>query len=74
MRDSFPVLPYLLLLLSFTTFAQRPSNTEPETIYITGTVIDQETGQPLEYATLVITECRRPQCRKRRHYGHRWKI
>jgi outer membrane receptor protein involved in Fe transport len=47
-----------LLLLVFTTFisiAQRP-----EPINITGIVIDQDTGQPLEYATLILQSLRNP--------------
>lgn len=52
MKKCFPVL--LLLLVPFIILAQRPPTTEGEAIKITGTVIDQETGQPLEYATLVL--------------------
>ncbi|WP_373518554.1 TonB-dependent receptor domain-containing protein [Pricia sp.] len=52
MKKCFPLL--LSLLISFTIIAQRPAATEGEAIKITGTVIDQETGQALEYATLVL--------------------
>ena len=49
----------LLLTLSLTTInSQRPAGGGPEQgpkpITITGKVIDQETNQPLEYATLVV--------------------
>jgi len=52
MKKCFPVC--LLLLIPFSIFAQGPPDTEREAVTITGTVIDQETGQPLEYATLVL--------------------
>ncbi|MGB6150592.1 MAG: TonB-dependent receptor [Pricia sp.] len=64
MKKCFPVL--LLLLLTISLTAQRPSTeqksstTEREPIKITGTVIDQETGQPLEYATLVLQSIANP--------------
>ncbi len=52
MKNCFPV--FLFLFIPFTFFAQGPPDIERKTIEITGTVIDEETGQPLEYATLVL--------------------
>lgn len=52
MNKSFPAL--LLILIPLTGFAQGPPASGGEAIKITGTVIDQETRQPLEYATLVL--------------------
>ncbi len=54
MKKCFPLL---LILISFTAFTQSPQNQpeqERKAIQISGTVLDQETGQPLEYATLVL--------------------
>lgn len=50
----------VLPLISFAAIAQRPQGQRPEPIKITGTVLDQETGQPLEYATLVLQPVRNP--------------
>ncbi|HDZ14439.1 MAG TPA: TonB-dependent receptor, partial [Pricia sp.] len=58
MKKCYPVL--LLLLFSVTIFAQRPPATEQETIKISGIVTDQDTGQPLEYATLVLQSIANP--------------
>lgn len=49
-----------LLLIPFTTFSQRPQGPDGQAINITGTVIDQDTGQPLEYATLVLQSIEDP--------------
>ena len=54
-----------LLLLSFLiglfAFAQRPQNFQrPSKITLTGKVIDQETQQPLEYATITLKNARFP--------------
>ncbi|QWX85449.1 TonB-dependent receptor [Cellulophaga sp. HaHaR_3_176] len=46
------ILPFILLFASVTLLAQRENNQEQ--IKITGTVVEQGTGQPLEYATLVL--------------------
>ncbi len=54
------VLP-LLLMAFFLSFSQRPSGQGAERITISGTVFDKETGQPLEYATLVLQSVRRPE-------------
>ena len=58
MKKCYPVL--LLLLFSVTIFAQRPPATEQEPIKISGVVTDQDTGQPLEYATLVLQSIANP--------------
>ncbi len=52
---------FLGLFLFSTTilFAQRTQNSTP--IKVTGTVIDKDTGQPLEYATLVLQSVRNPE-------------
>ena len=45
----------LLLLISIFTISLSASNTDPlEKIMLTGKVIDNDTKQPLEYATIVI--------------------
>ena len=59
-------IPFLiaLLLLSINTFAQRPQRPqgqEQQPIKITGTVLDQDDGQPLEYATLVLHSVDNPE-------------
>jgi outer membrane receptor protein involved in Fe transport len=46
----------LFLMAFLLSFGQRP-----EPITITGTVYDQETGVPLEYATLILQSVRRPE-------------
>ena len=53
-----------LLLFVFTSFisiAQRPQGQRPEPINITGIVLDQDNGQPLEYATLILQSLRNPE-------------
>lgn len=55
-----------LLVLSlnfFATYAQRPQfqGNRPDPIKITGTVIDKDSGQPLEYATLVLQSVQNPE-------------
>ena len=53
------LLPFILLLcITTTTSAQRAQNTDP--IKITGTVLEQGTGLPLEYATLVLQSIEDP--------------
>ncbi|WP_435625521.1 TonB-dependent receptor domain-containing protein [Flagellimonas sp.] len=49
----------LTFLVSLFLTAQRPQNL-PQ-IRISGTVIDKDTGQPLEYATLVLQSVRNPE-------------
>jgi len=55
------LFPIALLLLTFTINAQRPEGGRPEPIKITGTVLDNDTNQPLEYATLVLQSIRNPE-------------
>lgn len=43
----------ILSLTTLATFAQRPT-TQTKPIKITGTVVDKDSGQPLEFATLVV--------------------
>lgn len=52
------ILP-LFLCLNLAVFAQRPGGI-PSKITISGKVIDQETQQPLEYATITFTNPKRP--------------
>ena len=52
------LFPLALLLFTLTNFAQGPQAQSP--IKITGTVLDNETGQPLEYATLVLQSVANP--------------
>ena len=58
MKKCYPVL--LSILIPFIVFAQRPPGAGQNAIKISGTVIDQETGQALEYATLVLQSIRNP--------------
>ena len=53
---------WLLILCSIPllTLAQRQQGQRPSPIEITGTVLDDETGEPLEYATLVLQSLRNP--------------
>nr|WP_317126886.1 outer membrane beta-barrel protein [Arenibacter aquaticus] len=53
------LIPVVLLLTSLVNFAQGPKGPQ-QPIKITGTVIDQETNVPLEYATLVLQSVRNP--------------
>ncbi|MFK5974155.1 MAG: TonB-dependent receptor, partial [Flavobacteriaceae bacterium] len=57
MKKLFPIA---ILLISLTLSAQRPQRNRPKPITITGTVLDEETNQPLEYATLVLQSLRNP--------------
>ena len=52
------LLPIILLFTTFTIYAQRPQEVNP--IKITGTVLEQDTNQPLEYATLVLQSIDNP--------------
>ncbi|MDO6518009.1 TonB-dependent receptor domain-containing protein [Zobellia uliginosa] len=61
MRKTFLIT---LLLLSINTFAQRPQRPqgqERQPIKITGTVLDKDNGDPLEYATLVLQSVDNPE-------------
>lgn len=61
MKKLFPLL--LILILSFNyTNSQRPGgDREKSSILITGRVLDQETNEPLEYATLVLQSVENPE-------------
>nr|WP_298927019.1 TonB-dependent receptor [uncultured Allomuricauda sp.] len=52
-----------LLLNTITTIAQRPQgqSNRPNPIKITGKVLDTDTGQPLEYATLILQRTKNPE-------------
>lgn len=52
------LLPIILLFTTFIIYAQRPQEVNP--IKITGTVLEQDTNQPLEYATLVLQSIENP--------------
>ncbi|MGB5820032.1 MAG: carboxypeptidase regulatory-like domain-containing protein, partial [Saonia sp.] len=54
------LLHFVLLLSPLLLFSQRPQGQRSEPIKITGTVLDKDTGQPLEYATLVLQSVRNP--------------
>ena len=56
MNKLLPVTLFLITLVGYAQVAQGPQ----EPIKITGTVLDQETDQPLEYATLVLQNVRNP--------------
>ena len=49
----------LIFLVASNAYGQRPQNL-PQ-IKLTGTVIDKDTGQSLEYATLVLQSVRNPE-------------
>ena len=51
----------MLSLTSFVVLAQQPQGQRPDPINITGIVLDQDTGQPLEYATLILQSLRNPE-------------
>ncbi|MCM4168160.1 hypothetical protein KCTC52924_03717 [Arenibacter antarcticus] len=53
------LIPVTLLLLTLTAYSQSPQN-QQEPVKITGTVLDQETKEPLEYATLVLQSISNP--------------
>src|SRR5690606_11685747 len=55
-------IPITLLLLSYIAYPQGPQAPQPPqaSLKITGTVLDQETKEPLEYATLVLQSVENP--------------
>ncbi|MDE3743377.1 TonB-dependent receptor domain-containing protein [Maribacter polysaccharolyticus] len=57
MKHTFLVV---LLCTSFTLFAQNRQEQRPNLINITGTVLDEDTGEPLEYATLIVQSLQNP--------------
>ena len=55
------ILFCLTLLVGFTALAQRPQNYQARPkILLSGKVIDEETKQPLEYATITLKNPRFP--------------
>ena len=55
------MLLILSLLIGLSSLAQRPQNFQkPAKITLSGKVIDQETQQPLEYATITLKNARFP--------------
>ena len=55
------ILLILSLLIGLSSLAQRPQNLQkPAKITLSGKVIDQETQQPLEYATITLKNARFP--------------
>ncbi|MBD0777680.1 TonB-dependent receptor [Maribacter sp. ANRC-HE7] len=54
------LFPLFLSLTTLIATAQRPQGQSPEPINITGIVLDQDTGEPLEYATLILQSLRNP--------------
>lgn len=50
----------LIALLCLGLQAQRPQSPEQRTIRLTGTILDQDTGRPLEYATIVLQDAEDP--------------
>ncbi|MEH6680034.1 MAG: TonB-dependent receptor [Sediminicola sp.] len=53
------LIPLIFILMGFLTIAQTPQGNQ-EPIKITGTVLDSDTNQPLEYATLVLQSIENP--------------
>ena len=54
---------FLLLIfcsVPLLTIGQRPKGQRPQPIEISGTVLDDESGEPLEYATLILQSLRNP--------------
>ncbi|MGJ8733887.1 MAG: carboxypeptidase regulatory-like domain-containing protein, partial [Cellulophaga sp.] len=56
------LLSFVLLFATVITYAQGPNaqSTNPKKIKVTGTVVDDETGDPLEYATLILQSVKDP--------------
>ena len=50
----------LIALLCLSLQAQRPQRSQQRTITLTGTILDQDTGRPLEYATVVLQDAQDP--------------
>ncbi|RNC90197.1 MAG: TonB-dependent receptor [Allomuricauda sp.] len=58
------ILLFALICIPFLHYAQRPQGQgarQAQPIKITGKVIDKDSGQPLEYATLVLQSVRQPE-------------
>ena len=56
----FPIT-IVLVAFSLQIFAQRPQNFNAKPIKVTGKVVDVDSGQPLEYATLILQSVRNPE-------------
>lgn len=54
------LIPLILILTTTLTYGQRPRETS-ELVTITGTVLDKEYNEPLEYATLILQSVRNPE-------------
>lgn len=54
------LLVSLLALLCMGLQAQRPQTAQDRTITLTGTILDKDTGRPLEYATIVLRNAEDP--------------
>ena len=50
----------LIALICLSLQAQRPQSSQQRTIKLTGTILDQDTGRPLEYATVVLQDTEDP--------------
>jgi hypothetical protein len=59
MKKNF-LLP-LFVMAFLVSFGQRPTGQRPSPVTISGFVFDKETGQPLEYATIILQSVRRPE-------------
>ena len=58
--NKYCLLP-LFVMAFLVSFGQQPSGQRPSPVTISGSVFDKETGQPLEYATLILQSVRRPE-------------
>jgi len=54
------LLSFIGVCITSIAFAQRPQGQRPDPIDITGIVLDQDTEEPLEYATLILQSLRNP--------------
>ncbi|CAZ98177.1 TonB-dependent receptor domain-containing protein [Zobellia galactanivorans] len=61
MRKTFLITLLLLSINAFAQRPQRPQGQERQPIKITGTVLDKDNGDPLEYATLVLQSVDNPE-------------
>lgn len=52
---------YVILFTGSIALAQAPQYPDMETIEITGIVLDQDSDEPLEYATLVLQSVQNPE-------------
>ena len=60
MKKLFLIVLALVSLKNYSQRPERPQGQAGEPIKISGTVLDKETGQPLEYATLVLQSVQDP--------------